>query len=65
MRQGRLRVGDMHEVTISVIYLSDVIIFHLYISDVIIIQNQDIVKNKSLITLKLFEISEKPCKKNQ
>ena len=29
-------MGDMHEVTISVIYLSDVIIFHLYISDVII-----------------------------
>ena len=30
-------MGDMHEVIISVIYLSDVIIFHLYISDVIII----------------------------
>ena len=57
-------MGDMHEVTISFIYLSDVIIFHLYISD-IIISNQDIVKNKSLLTLKLFEISEKPCKKNQ
>ena len=59
-------MGDMLEVTISFIYLFDVIIFNLYISDVIIVSNQDIVKNKkSLITLKLFEISEKPYKKNQ
>ena len=40
-----MRVGDMHEVTISFIYLSDVIIFHLYISD-IIISNQDIVEKQ-------------------